>query len=90
MSEQASELALKVWDVLVEVYRERLGPATITDLMRASERSRAEVAYGLRELAQGGWVERRVIERHRQLIEVWQVKERRQSQRRMAEAEAAE
>ena len=74
MSEQqVGELAMKVWDCLSESYRQRLGAVTVSDIMRSSDMSRAEVMFGLRELAGGGWVYRVIIERDHLTAEGWQI-----------------
>jgi hypothetical protein len=62
--------------MLREAYVRRQGTRSTTELMRASGGlGRAEVAFGLRELAQGGWVRRGVAEIDGRLVEVWAVVE---------------
>jgi hypothetical protein len=71
MSEAASERALVVWDALLASRQAQLGAITCTEVMKASGLARVEVVAGIQELLAGGWVERRVITRDRQVLETW-------------------
>jgi hypothetical protein len=75
---------MRVWEVLAESYRQRLGAVTVTDIMRSSDLSRAEIMFGLRELAAGGWVYRVILERDRLTAEGWHVADWQEQQRRSA------
>jgi hypothetical protein len=72
-SAAASPLALAVWDLLTNAYRQRQGALTVTALMRSGELGRSEVQFGLSELARAGWATRRVVEVGGKLVEVWAV-----------------
>jgi DNA-binding transcriptional regulator GbsR (MarR family) len=87
--EQVGELALKCWDTLFANFKAHLGPMTATELMLSTGMGRAEIAYGLRELAANGWAKRDVTERDGRMIEMWACVER-QQQRRGQQLEAAE
>src|SRR5688500_696661 len=97
MSEQqrvseVGELALKVWDLLRAAYRRRDGAQSVTDMMLASDLGRAEITFGLRELAQGGWVVRTVGEENGRIAERRQVvvRESARGTRGQRQIEAAE
>jgi DNA-binding MarR family transcriptional regulator len=77
----ASPLALRIWDLLTAFYRRREGAQSVSQMMRASDLSRSEIAYGLAELARGGWVERVLTEADGRMIETWSIVVERQERR---------
>jgi DNA-binding IclR family transcriptional regulator len=81
VTEQVGAVAMRVWDALAESYRQKLGPLTANEIMRASDLSRAEIMFGLRELAAGGWIARTAVERHHLTAEAWEIAERQQPRR---------
>jgi DNA-binding IclR family transcriptional regulator len=74
--QQVGELGLAVWDALTARADRQLGAMSATELMRKTAMSRAEILFGLRELAKGGWVERTVAERYGKVAELWRCVER--------------
>jgi hypothetical protein len=90
MTAQVGEVAMRVWQVLQAHYRQHLGPQTVTEMMLAGDLSRAEVKFGLQELAAGGWVWRNAVERDGKIIEIWQIVERQPQQQRDRGRVAAE
>jgi hypothetical protein len=70
------EVAIAVWDVLAQSYRDGEGAMRATEVMRASELSRSEAIFGPRELVQGGWVRRTLVRRNGKMLEAWQPAER--------------